>query len=426
MKRVATAVSILTAALFIIGCGGGGTASDTKVRVNLTGADWAGYAASPWKEINMSNLPADGIFSFEPAQDGRYSVAIHCKEEGNKEIILIHATRNELPVIDALCEDSNAPRYYVTGTAYDVNGSDLDRLEVYMSNWRSSFDISGKKDVNYSIKNIGEGTHDLVVFKSRNVFGNRTIYKYGIKRDIYVDKNVSGQDINLSSEGIAAVEHNFTVTGSSDSFGYGFFITSNGTVAADIGHTQDGGTGNWFALGNGARNGDTYMFIAADSIDYDTKIIFDGKDAVKDPGDITYEPGIIAALDVNVTYDGNISGLNYMPASQSPALRLYDIFMEQNGDDMREIWITAGWLGSADSYTLPGLEALKGWNTEWSIDKGMSRLNWEVSAIMADKTFSEALNKMVISDSSELPLFGLEMTMHWAIKGGESLNPNVE
>ncbi len=78
----------------MIGCGGGGGGEvSTSVRVDLKDADWAAYSASDWKEINISALGSDKIFSFDPGSDGKYGVAIHCEGDGVLRSAKIHHKR---------------------------------------------------------------------------------------------------------------------------------------------------------------------------------------------------------------------------------------------------------------------------------------------------------------------------------------------
>ncbi len=415
MKGIATtAASAVAALLLLAGCGGGGGGeADTSVRIDLTGADWAAYAASPWREVNMSGLPADHIFTFTPAADGRYSVAVHCSGDGGS-LAIVHATRTELPAIDALCEDGGAASTYrVSGRIDGADPDGADNIGIFLDGADELFALENNSTLLYEVKGVKEGTFDLAVVEEVRGIGYYAIKRYAFKRDVTIDRNLTNIDLNLATEGVAAIEHSFTVT---EGEGYAYLITANGTPVRGIGY---GGPsdGMWHAASGKTVAGDIYQFVSGISEKNTTKIVFDGRSALTDPGDVTYDPRSIATLDVDVTPEGNITGLDYTPAAESPPLRMYEILMEQSGGFQREIWLTAGWLGSDTSYTLPSLETLAGWKTEWSRMEGEA-LDWEVTAMMADRTFSEALEGIVEDKESDLPLFGIRMLMHWSMESG--------
>lgn len=403
-------------ALLAAGCGGGGGGGevDTKVRVNLTGADWAAYAASPWKEINVSSLPADGIFTFEPAADGRYSLAIHCNG-GSQDVMLVHATRDELPYLDTVCEKSVPQQTFrVAGQVAGI-GSGMTRITAHIDDQLGSNSGIDVEVLPYGLKEVPEGVFDLVVQEATLELERYKTKRFAIRRDITIDRNITDLDVNLTSEGIEAIEHNFTVT---DGEGFAYFISANKTVVPYLG---DGGPdgGAWYAFKNSTQQGDIYQFVAGSADKYSMRVIYECKDATTDPGDVTFDPGAITPMDAVVTREGNVSQLAYTPAAQSPELRAYYLTMEWSGGANREIWITKGWLGSETSYELDDPRTLPGWKTEWN-DGPTETLEWEVAAVMANRSFSDAVESVVESSHAEMILFGIDMVVHWAQSNGTS------
>ncbi|WP_457592686.1 hypothetical protein [Hydrogenimonas sp.] len=408
-----TAMLVCTAAsLFLIGCGGGGGGGEvtTSVKVDLKGADWAAYSASEWREINISKLGSDKIFSFEPGSDGKYGVAIHCEGDGG-ELMMFQATKSELSYITNVCEEpGDMERYAVSGVVRERNASAISIGIGDYTLLRESFD----KEYSYAMKGVRGGTTDLLV--ADIVTDTWDIPKFGIKRDINLDHNMSGLDINLTTDGVEGVPHDFNVSGGR---GLAFFFSKN--YSAVLSGWSDTNFWRWNALKSGTVKGDMYAFECFD--DNESRAIFETVGALNDPGDRAYSLSDIAPFNMAVAWGTDIvlENLDYTPAQGSPDLKLYVVNLTQNtaGID-REIWISKGWLGTQTTYTMPDLSSVSGWNSDWNF--ASETIEWSGMAVMANKDLNDVSAK--IEERLEYYFIGIEdLLMHWSLDKGTTELP---
>lgn len=397
-------VAIVTS-FFLLGCGGGGSSGDSDgdgggadtVSVNLKGADWAAYEASPWQAIDLTALEND-TFTFTPDSSGKYGIAVHCAGDDN-EISIYQFTRSEMAVSVAGCTDeTQTASYSVTGT---VSGAtEGNPIFLSMSGASSVLPLGNGP---YTLDNVSAGTRDLL---GAELNMDMVPQKFAIDRDIIVDGNLTGKDLDFGS-GYNTVPHTLSVTGGE---GTAMFVSKNGSFGM-IGSTDQSA---WYAIGGGTISGDMYNFIAQS--DDETKMIFQIKDAQNDPGNTTLDCDAITSYD-SVLADGQLlttySGLNYLPAASSPEVRMYTLNQGQDATDVdHEIWVSKGWLGTATSYTLPDLSNLAGWNSSWGFQAG-AQTQWEAMIVMANKSIYEATENMIDQEDG-MPLFmneGLEVQM---------------
>ncbi len=407
MRRWKTVLSATAvAALMFIGCGGGGgggTTEEGKVSVNLKGADWAAYAASPWKKIDIESLGTDKIFKFDPGSDGKYGVAIHCAD-GGKEISIYQGTIGEISYIDGGCE--NPKMYQVSGTIKGITGTDV---EIALKGNSISKSVISSNDKNYTI-NSAAGISDLLVADIRSFPGYSSISQFGIKRDINIDSNKTGIDLDLELEGINSMEHNFTV--SPDGGGRVAFISKNGSLIL-TGSSTDG-TGKWYSLKSGVESGDLYSFIAYN--ENNTKLIFEAKSATKEASDITYEPEKIADFNASMNMQRVFENLGYTPAADSHSLVLYYLTTGQTPDEewQYQIFVTPQWLDGNSSYVVPGdsLSQVEGWSDEWALSN--DDFSWSATAVMANKKISDILGNAM--EGGEGIFFAIDgLSMHWSV-----------
>ncbi|WP_201351924.1 hypothetical protein [Hydrogenimonas urashimensis] len=399
------------------GTGGGGTGGGTggaNVSVYLKGADWAAYAASEWKAIDIDALGTDKIFTFEPGSDGKYGVAIHCKDDN--EILIYQATRGEMPEVDGGCEDNEATRYSVSGTISGIEGNNVAISMKGATQFNPNILLLGNTTP-YEL-NATKGTSDLVVADITIGEDEFTFNQFGIKRDIEVNQALTGLDLNLTTNSIKAVEHNLSVT--AYGMGTATFMSKNGSHIL-IGLYEGGDGGKWYALASGTIKGDLYTFTAFS--EDEKRSIFETVSATADPGNKTYNPESIAPFEANASRNGDtvFTNLGYTPSATSPGLKAYYISLSQESPDLEyTVFITTGWLGNETTYTLPesDLAQTTGWNNDWSL--GGNQIEWSAMAIMANKEFAEVLGSAVEGEEDKTPLFMTEnLLMHWSSNGGE-------
>jgi len=389
----------------VAGCGGGsddnGDGETGMITVNIKGADWAAYQASPWQVIDLNALDND-TFTFEADSSGKYGIAVHCPEN-DKEINIYHATYSKMPEVDASCKDENMSRIYsVSGT---VVGATYERTLITMST--ASAYLFGSLEYNLSVT---EGTYDLLGVE---VNAAKIPQKITIKRDISVNGDQAGQDLDFGN-GYGVVAYGFNIVGG---MGMPVFVSKNGSILTpDI-----PGSSSWHALAGGTMQGDYYNFFAVSNSD--REILIHAESALSNLGNVTLNVGAIRPFN-GVTAKGIqtvYNGLRYVPAVNSPKMIMYMISQGQSvadGEVEREVWLSKEWLGTTTTYTLPDLSNLTGWNSSWNFQTG-SAVEWEVMAVMANKSIREVTGNMIDRENAP-PVFmveGLEMGIASAEEG---------
>ncbi|BDY13467.1 hypothetical protein HCR_17790 [Hydrogenimonas cancrithermarum] len=396
---------------------GGGTGG--AVTLILQGADWAAYSYSDdtWEAVDFNQLGTGRTLTFNADADDKYGVAVHCSDAGN-EVAIVQATVGEYATID-ICEEATRQKHTVSGTISGVTGG---MVTVGMDG-SSDGNLTLVDTYNYTLENVTKGVFDLVVEDLDMT--TYTVKKFGIKRDIDVNADLVGEDLNLSTEGIDPVEHNFTVA---NGVGVASFITANGSALGIVGMSDDdSGVHKWYAVPTTTTvSGDIYSFVAMteNNTTNQSRILLETKDATTFAADVTtYDPTVIE--DFNATFDWGakaFGGLDYIPSASSPELRMYAAWIEQKNSGVeREIWISKAWLGTATAYALPDLGTLAGWNAAWSFNSGDS-VEWSILAFMANKAIADTVEKMSDTENEEtnMPYFmEKDFTIHIAEKHGD-------
>ncbi len=325
---------------------------------------------------------------------------------------IIQATKAEISYIASICEDS-APmgRFNVSGVIRDRNGSGISMgIGDYIL-----LTSNGDRDYHYTAQNVRGGVVDLLV---SDMNAERwEINQFGIKREITLDRNMSGLDLNLSEEGIGSLVHKFDVTGG---YGVALLFSKNGS-AVHIGRNSSE-LNSWSALKSGTIKGDLYAFECWNG---EGIMVFDIKSALNDPGDVEYDLTNVAPFSMNVAWGNDIvlENLDYTPTTSSPQMRLYTISLKQgkSDEDEKEIWLSKGWLGNQTNYTVPDLSKISGWDGGWfSLTEP---IKWNGIAIMSNKGIEEISTN--IEEREEFYYIGVEdLQMHWAMDMDSAYPPS--
>ncbi|WP_456389735.1 Ig-like domain-containing protein [Hydrogenimonas sp.] len=393
----------------------GGGSGDT-VTLILKGADWAAYSYKDgeWQAVDFDALDADKTFTFKADANNRYGVALHCAD-ADSPVDIVQATTDEYSTID-MCGEGTCVRHNVSGTISGISGN-MVTVAMHSS---SDSNVTLGNTYDYKLENVAEGTWDLVV-EDLDMTSYK-VKKYGIKRDIEVTADLTDVDLDLSSEGIDPVEHNFTVTGGT---GVASFLTKNGSALGLIGMSNDDtGFHAWSALASGTIEGDIYSFLAMteNNETNQTRLLLETKDATSFAEDVSLDPTVINEFNATMDWPNRSIGLNYTKSDSSPELSAYMSSIEQDDSGAeRMIWITKAWLDTASTYELPQLSGLGHWNSSWDFD-GNNSIIWRIHALMLDMRLGEAMEKMSDAENEEsgTPYFmGADITVHIAEKHGE-------
>ena len=389
--------AILATSLVLVGCGGGGGDGEEKITVT-TDADWVAYQDSngEWHVLSNVSTTEDGneVTTYSFKAKNKYGVAFYCVD--NEEGQVYQLTKDDLSSVSYFCED-HATRYTVSGTF--ANLDENSGGNVYIDS-QSMMNMLSKSQVDnsWTVSYVPLGTWDIVGVEFTTDGDSITPTRAAIKRDVEVNKDVTGQELTFAPNSLVGYAFNVT-DGDAQGYGISFFVTKNNTVVMNGNKDKDETSGKWYRIQNiELIDGDVYVFIGANSDE--SKIRMESVDASTPPeggwdgwnmnlNDIT--PLTSGSFDPNTK---TISGLNYNPTGKVTNLVGYDISIDNDVD-----WnfaISKSWLGDGTSYTLPDFSGLEGFNNSWWFDNLESTsVDVELTAVMSDASLSNLLQPEV-------------------------------
>jgi len=350
------------------GNGGGGNdggGTSPTIAVDVQGAVWVAYqdgANGSWRTL----APSGGFSGSVPstAPDGRYSLAFVCP--GDKLTVrVVHATRQELPSVNFSCASTPSTTVTVSGTVSGLAPSGIAIVSV----GSESVNTSGS----YDIPSIPVGTYNVIAVRFTGNVPNRV----WLRRDLEFSENrIYNIDFEQPNDPLARVfavsSGELTVSGT----------TVNETVTARL-LFQSGTRASIIGLGAnvGLAAPTTYPIFPREEV-RDTE-------QFRVLVETSEERGLVQVLDTlpssltltlpplyeNPTLSASGTGAVQFTAqnlaySDSPVVGYQLSASTSSGTRRYEYFITAGWLGNANTYTTPVLETLAGWNSAWSLQRG--------------------------------------------------------
>ncbi len=365
------------------------------MQVYLNGADWAAYQSNNiWHTINVNGRSADKIFTFTPP-GGKYGVAMHCSDsQSSKDIHITQSTATEAPIAVVGCVDNTtAPvTHTVSGSVTGIGQSNMAQIVGGTANAAFLF-----VDGNYALTDMEEGISDVLAYTMDT---NQNLLKMLIEHDLNVSKDIYDLDFDFNNAA-ALIPHDFIVKGGGKSRGTAMFGSKNGNFIP-IGSYDDKGHDKWRAITGQTISGDVYFFIASNG-DSDTtsKTIMDYRDAVTDPGNVTFDPTKIANIGVVI---GNSEphkyvNINYTPSATSPKLQYYNIIENQDNTNISySVRMTTGWIENLTTYVIPisKLSKLSGWKSEWNMQNN-EQVKWTAIATMSNSVSKSRYTSMSLA-----------------------------
>jgi hypothetical protein len=360
-----------------------------------TDADFVAYQVGdgPWQKAVAQGTGSVKSYAFNLDSTNRYGVAIVCAGAASNTIrISQHAGSETLKLNYPQCPKTNTLSGAVSGLTgtdraiFFVTGgtTDWSNTASYVANgasWSTTTRINGTVDI------VGVEVDDSYVPQ-----------KYLIARNINVAGNLSGLNMDFS-RAITATARTLTVVGGiPGSVPVGWLYTSNGTQVWLDPQTSSGPAKTVYLDLGGAVSGDTYTAegyvqsaggLLASTVTTSATI---------DPGnhaiDLSAMTGFPSAPTVDfLAGNARINGLSYAPGLSSPSLRNYRSTLSQTRSGTRNsytVTISPGWLGSATALTLPSLDSLPGWSTNWNLASGTAT-SYSIVAEMTSYSYAEAV-----------------------------------
>lgn len=217
------------------------------------------------------------------------------------------------------------------------------------------------------------GIYDLVAIEYDPATGVAS--KILIQRDVVIAADTSGITADFAN-GVAMVSRTVNVTGDNGANGAwgGVEIqTKNGTWV-DYSFTPNGAA--ILPPASAMVAGEVFLLTAGYDVSAGhTAIASTTIDATVDPGNTTtLDPSAVAALSgvtVSAGTHPTISGLSYTKAASSPTFQ--DFAFGLGGVSTgRNIEITALWLGTATTYTVPDFTGIGTWDPAWELATGVT------------------------------------------------------
>jgi hypothetical protein len=358
---------------------------DTNLTMDIgDGSYWVAFQDGPtgtWTEWS----PTSGNTYDFPVTDGsgRYGVAFHRQETNGtytvEKTYVIQATLAELSSLNAFHNSS----YTVSGTLSGYTGSN-DSASVAMHT-KEDFGEPLVLPHLYTLSRVSGGLRDLLASEWDSATGAPG--NFFIQRNINITGDLTGQDVDFTTDGTAATYNLHDFEGSSAGQGLEvYYSTNNGTAIELMSDTYDGTNPLTYPYVTNAeltQAGDVYSFQIFKTVGSAGKFRIRNQSATSDPGNKSMGLGSVASLSIGGVNSTQTWGLSYTPDptsfSGSPVFRGFQIDLDQTvaGIDGGAHWqfkISTGWLGTATSYTYPLLSGISGYNTGWSMSSGTNTI----------------------------------------------------
>lgn len=360
---------------------------DTNLTMDIgDGTYWVAFqdgATGNWTEWS----PTSGNTYDFPVTDssGRYGVAFHRLETDStgaftaEKTYVIQATLAELSSLNAFHNAS----YTVSGTLSGYTGSN-DSASVAMHT-KEDYGEPLVLPYPYALSRVSGGNRDLLAHEWDSATGAPG--NFFIQRNINITSDLTGQDVDFTTDGTAPTYIHHDFDGSSTGQGLEvYYATNNGTAIEMMSGIYDGTNALTYPYVTNSeltQAGDVYSFQIFKTVGSGDKFRIRNQSATTDPGNKSMGLGSVADLSVAGTNSTQTWGLSYTPDptsfSGSPVFRGYQIDVDQTvaGIDGGAHWqfkISAGWLGASTSYTYPLLAAISGYNSGWGMSSGTNTI----------------------------------------------------
>jgi hypothetical protein len=360
-----------------------------------TDADFVAYqvGTGPWQKAVGDGTVAMKSYAFNLDSTAKYGVALVCAGTSSNTVrISHHSGRETLKLSYPQCPKANILTGAVSGLTgtdraiFFVTGgtTDWSNTASYMTNG-ASFSMTTR--INATVDIVGVEVDDSYVPQ-----------KYLIARNVNVSGNLSGLNVDFS-RGVAASPRTLTVVGgNTGSAPVGWLYTSNGTAVWLDPQTSAGPTKTLY-LPIGATVSDDSLTIEAYEQTAGGQLVSTvTTSALIDPGNQNIDLSTVAGFPAAPTVDflgalPRISGLSYAPGASSPPLRNYRSTLVQTRAGTRNTYTVAvspGWLGSGNALTLPSLDSISGWNTNWNLASGTAT-SYSIIAEMTSYAYAQAV-----------------------------------
>ena len=368
----------ITALIVIVGCGGGSGGNTTSGNISLapvevvTDADAVAYQIGNDKwgdDLVLKETLSNGEKRYSFNQNGRYGIALYC--QNGKSLILFQQTTDESRSVHFTCRNVTASAS-MSGNISDPN----DTPAGYAVALERKYDIVNGNSGTFSMT-APTGIRDLVAVSLNNA---------AVPQKFYIERNInfSGVDIahtvTFSNTNTVPV-NGYVITQGTGTTAEAYLVTSNETFfTAAI-------NGTWYLPQSGLIADDLYAFYGFDSQKKVSALdVYAASEVPKQNRnmDVSY----INPL-VNINYDNQslFVGLDYQTSAQSLSMKNYLAMMEktQTHEDYALV-LTKGWLGDAESYTMPNLSSLSGFQAAW---QGDNADHATIIVIMSNKNVNE-------------------------------------
>ncbi|MCS6951016.1 MAG: hypothetical protein NZ520_11205 [bacterium] len=333
---------------------------------------------------------------------GRYGVAVLCTDGGSPWMRIIHATRSEMDQLSVECPSSAAP-VTVSGSISGLDeGSDA---IVSLGSGSAFWDRLSRT---YRL-DVPQGTYDLVALTAPMMF-SLEFERMFIRRNVSALTNITENIDFASAEAFTPERRTATISGGpADTVNLTFL--ANGKTAASVGGPVYGMGSVSFSCAPLSRQqeGDIHLFTAGT---FGRKVLR----FFKAPTDLNLS---LPTEEFSSPEVEMVASSPYVRLRASwspyPGAQVYqlDFFAQSNrsarsrqgsGRVQWTVYLTPGWLGSSNTYTLPDLSGLTDWNNSWGIPAGV-RIDWTAAALSTNRTLVQLFPSLV----SERRLDGLEI-----------------
>ncbi|MCH9740910.1 MAG: hypothetical protein K0U38_08745 [Epsilonproteobacteria bacterium] len=222
-----------------------------------------------------------------------------------------------------------------------------------------------------------------------------TSLRFGIKRDVLVEDNKTGEDITLT---YSMTPYSLAITGATSH--WVSLLTKNNSY---IHLGSYNATTEWYKPSDEALiEGDRYYISGYwSSNDREQSVSISEVIPVANAGDYTYDLSSVPLLNVttNSALPLQFNNLNYNDGN-ADSYRMN--FLQIDGYQW-DIFICNDWLGDETSYTQPDFSSLANWNSDWNSFKNGDAVSWSASA----SVFKEATNMQKTRRGTSSIYYGL-------------------
>ena len=397
-----TAIAAAYVLLSVTGCGSSGGSSSTAsgattIRI-VTDADALAFQQGneAWRDnLSVTKTLADGQKEYDIAYTGRYGVALHCTQQNYS--IIFQLDTSESSTVPFRC-DQDTPTAQISGTATDTTDTP-DGIAVAMGR---DYDITASNGATYTMS-PQKGLRDLVAVPlKKDSNGNVIPLRFHIERGISFTGPDLSHNITLTAANTTPVS-GYLLQTTANTTGEALLITANDTfftAAID---------GKWYLPQSGLIDEDLFVFVGTDTARKVAALDISAATAVTQT-DKTLDVSYINTF-AGVTYDNSatFANVHYNTTAQNLPLRAYLIQLEENTGSRFEIVLSSKWAGDTQTYTIPNLSTLNGFQKSWL---GAQAKKAEIRALMSNRTIGEMFTTKRYLNLYESALFLLPDTRY--------------